>query len=48
MRDPSPGPAITDPGASGYPMEIREVADLTAAIATTLGDCGLPGEDQAD
>ena len=42
------GPEITDPGAPGYPMEIREVADLAAAIAVTLGDCGLPGDDEAD
>jgi DNA repair protein RadA/Sms len=41
-----PGQEITDPGAPGYPMEIREVADLTAAIATTLGDGGLPAEEE--
>jgi hypothetical protein len=29
-------------------MEIREVADLAAAIATTLGDSGLPGHEETD
>jgi DNA repair protein RadA/Sms len=43
-----PGPEISDPGAPPYPMEIREVADLAAAIATTLGDSGLPGHEETD
>jgi len=30
----------TDPGEQGEPIEIREVADVTAAIAVALGDYG--------
>jgi DNA repair protein RadA/Sms len=43
-----PGQGIADPAGPASPMEIREVADLTAAIATVLGDGGLSREDAAD
>jgi len=33
-----------DQDAPGEPMEIREVADVSAAIAAALGDCPRPGD----
>jgi DNA repair protein RadA/Sms len=40
---PLPGEAA-DQDAAGEPMEIREVADVSAAIAVALGDCPAPAD----
>jgi DNA repair protein RadA/Sms len=37
-----------DRDAQAHPMQIREVADVTAAIAVVLGDYALPGTDLDD
>jgi DNA repair protein RadA/Sms len=39
-----PSPDSADQDAPGEPMEIREVADVTTAIAVALGECPRPGD----
>ena len=39
-----PSPDSTDQDTPGEPMEIREVADVTTAIAVALGECPGPGD----
>ncbi len=39
-----PSPDSADQDTPGEPMEIREVADVTTAIAVALGECPRPGD----